>query len=273
MFGGPDLNRALWAVEQLRDEWSTIDSRGGAGGSPDGIVSRDDLEWAAAHLSGDTTAAARWMLDHPDIFRALETAAQKTDYLRAEGPATRRDGGDDKLSLADVDAWLHQLDTWATLIPYLPAIDVARHGGDVDGTLSRADFEAFLAGAGLPSDVRAAARAVLDDEAFHQPDDGLLSWDNVATVASLIPGVGDVIDGAMALYYVSQGRWADAAMSGIGLIPVPGVSGGSVRAARAGAEEIGDAVVPRITREVRRASEGPGPSPSAPDVSSAPAPE
>lgn len=248
-FGGPDLNRALWAIERLRDGWNTIDNRAGSGGSRDGIVSDDDLEWAAENLTGDTAAAVRWLLDHPDIFRALETAAHHTDYLRAEGPVIRTSGGDAKLSLADVDAWIHQLDAWATLLPYMPAIDVARHGGDVDGTLSKADFEAFLDDARLPADVRAAAQAVLDDEAFHATGEGVLSWNNVLLVASMIPVVGDVLDGTMALYYLSQGRWTDAAMSGIGLIPVPGVSGGSARAAREGVEEIGETLAPRAARE------------------------
>lgn len=247
--GGPVINEALWTLETLRDEWATIDNQGGTAGSRDGIVSDTDLTWAATHLSGDARSAAAWLLGHPDIFRAIETAGASSDYLRAEdGPWTRGSGGDGKVSLVDIDAWLRQLDTYATLLPYMAAIDTAAHGGNLDGVLSKADFEAFLDHASLPPDVRVAAQAALDDSAFHDTDNGFITWDNVLLIGSMLPVVGDIIDGAMALYYVSQGRWTEATMSGIGLVPVPGVSGGSMRAATEAVEEVAET---QITREMR----------------------
>ena len=250
IFGGPEINAGLLALDHVRAHFDVIDNRGGEAGDRDGIVSRADLEWAVEHLDVDTAAAAQWLLDHEDFFRTVETARDNDDYLSAGATEFGGGGdGDGKLSLADVDAYLTKLDTWATLIPYMATIDVAAKGGDHDAVMSREDFEAFLADYDLPPDVRAAAEQVLDDGAFHDTGGGLVSWGTLLDVASFIPVVGDFIDGAMALYYLSQGRWSEAAMSGIGLLPVPGVSGASARAANEVVEEIGETAAQRAARE------------------------
>ena len=250
IFGGPEINAGLLALDHVRANFATIDNRGGAEGEGDGIVSRDDLEWAAAHLDADTAAAARWLLDHEDFFGSVETASDNDDYLAAGGTefGGARDG-DGKLSLDDIAAHSSKLETWATLVPYMAAIDIAAHGGDHDGVMSRNDFESFLEDQDLPAEVRQAAQRVLDDGAFHDTGGGLVSWGTLLDVASFIPIVGDVIDGATALYYLSQGEWEQAAMAGIGLIPIPGVSGGSVRASREIIEEVGETAAQRTARE------------------------
>lgn len=251
IFGGPEINAGLLALDHIRANFATIDNRGGEGGDPDGIVSRGDLAWAVEHLDADAAAAAQWLLDHEDFLRAVETARGNDDYLAAGGTEFGLGGdGDGKFSLADVEAHFTKLDTWATLVPYMAAIDVAAHGGDHDGVMSRNDFESFLDEQDLPPDVRQAAQRVLDDGAYHDTGGGLVSWGTLLDVASFIPIVGDVIDGATALYYLSQGEWEQAAMAGIGLIPIPGVSGGSVRASREVIEEVGE-TAPRLTREMR----------------------
>ena len=239
VFGGPEINAGLLAFDHVRQHFSTIDNRGGEAGERDGVVSRGDLEWAVEHLDADTAAAAQWLLDHEDFFRTVETARDNDEYLAAGASEFGGGGdGDGKLSLADVNAYVTKLDTWATLLPYMPTIDIAAKGGDHDAVMSREDFEAFLADYELPPEVRAAAQRVLDDGAYHDTGGGLVSWGTLVDVASFIPVVGDFIDGAMALYYLSQGRWSEAAMSGIGLLPVPGVTGGSARAANAAADRI-----------------------------------
>ncbi len=239
IFGGPEINAGLLALDHIRAHFDVIDNRGGEAGEQDGVVSRADLEWAVEHLDADTAAAAQWLLDHEDFFRTVETARDNDGYLAAGATEFGGGGdGDGKLSLADVDAYLTKLDTWATLIPYMATIDVAAKGGEHDAVMSREDFEAFLADYDLPPEVRAAAQQVLDDGAFHDTGGGLVSWGTLLDVASFIPVVGDFIDGAMALYYLSQGRWSEAAMSGIGLLPVPGVSGASARTANAAADRI-----------------------------------
>lgn len=81
---------------------------------------------------------------------------------------------------------------------------------------------------------------MLNDSAFHES--GGLGWDDVLMVASFIPIVGDFVDGATALYYLAQGDWDQAALSGLGLLPLPGMSGASVRGARAAVGEVGEEV-------------------------------
>jgi hypothetical protein len=249
IFGGPEINAGLLALDQIREHFDVIDNRGGHAGDRDGIVSRSDLEWAVEHLDADTSAAAQWLLDHEDFFGSVETARDNDDYLAAGATELAGSGGGDgRLSLGDVESYVTKLDTWATLIPYMATIDVAARGGDHDAVMSRDDFEAFLADHDLPPDVRAAAQQVLDDGAFHDTG-GLVSWGTLLDVASFIPIVGDVLDGAMALYYLSQGEWEQAALSGIGLVPIPGVSGGSVRAGREIVEEVGETAAQRAARE------------------------
>ncbi len=246
--GGPEINAGLAALEDLRNAWDVIDNKGDTDGN-DGVVSRSDLEWAAENLDGDAARAARWLLDHPELFAAVETAKHNTDYLAEGGAgfAADSDETDGKLSLDDVDAYITKLDTWATLVPYMATIDVAAHGGELDGVMSKGDFEAFLDDQSLPPQVRQAAQTVLDDSAYH--DTGGIDWDDVLMVASFIPVVGDFVDGAMALYYLSQGDWEQAALSGIGLLPIPGMTGGTVRGAKAAAEEAAEELAQRTARE------------------------
>jgi hypothetical protein len=242
--GGPEINAGLAALGRIRASWHRIDNRGELDGN-DGVISRSDLEWATENLDGDTARAARWLLDHPGFFAAVETARDNTTYLANGGAGFATDDAetDGKLSLADIDAYLTKLDTWATLVPYMATIDIAAHGGELDGVMSKHDFETFLDDQSLPPQVRRAAQQVLDDSAFHET--GGIGWDDVLMVASFVPVVGDFVDGAMALYYLAQGDWEQAALSAIGLVPIPGMNGGTVRGAKAAAEE----AVERTARE------------------------
>ncbi len=239
LLGGPEINAGLWALDRLRSAWSVIDVRGGNPSDIDGTVSVGDLEWAAENLDGDVALAASWLLEHGSFFAAIDAAVENRSYLDGgPGEAERLFGDDGKISLDDIDAYLTKLDAWATLVPWMTLIDVSAEGGEVDGFMSREDFEAFLADFDLPADVEAAARQVLADSAYHT-DDGL-PLGVLVDVASFIPVFGDLLDGAMMLYYLSRGNWTEAAMHGIGLIPVPGLTGGSTRAGREGLEEIGE---------------------------------
>lgn len=238
-FGGPEINAGLHALDVIAANWDTIDNKGRPDGN-DGIISRSDLEWAADNLDSAIASAARWLLDHDEFFAAVETANHNNDYLADGGAGFAADAGetDGKLSLDDVTSYVAKLDTWATLVPYMSTIDIAAHGGDLDGVMSKSDFEAFLDDQTLPPQVRAAAQTVLDDSAYH--DTGGIGWDDVLMVASFIPIVGDFVDGAMALYYLAQGDWEQAALSGLGLLPIPGMTGASVRGAKAAAEELSE---------------------------------
>ncbi|MEM9204491.1 MAG: hypothetical protein AAGC53_22855 [Actinomycetota bacterium] len=256
IFGGPEINAGLLALDHIAANFDIIDNQGGDADDRDGIISRNDLQWAVDHLDAETAAAARWLLDHDDVFASVDTARDNDNYLAAGGShfSADDDSGDGKFSLDDVNSYVTKLDTWATLLPYMATVDVAAKGGEHDGVMSKDDFEAFLNDYDLPPDVRQAAQQVIDDHAFHDTGGGLVSWGTLIDVASFIPVVGDVLDGAMALYYLSQGRWADAAMSGIGLIPIPGVSGGSVRATRELAEEAAESAASKALRETAEGS-------------------
>ena len=71
-----------------------------------------------------------------------------------------------------------------------------------------------------------------------------LPWDKLAEkvtspvfvldVASFVPLVGDAIDVVRGVDSAVDGRWGDAVVFGLGVFPIPGIAGGSTKAARAG---------------------------------------
>ena len=72
---------------------------------------------------------------------------------------------------------------------------------------------------------------------------GTLSFAPFVEVLSFVPVIGDVVDGARAVAAMSQGDWASAAIYSAGVLPIPGVSGGSLRFGKEAAERL-------ATREV-----------------------
>lgn len=83
-----------------------------------------------------------------------------------------------------------------------------------------------------------------------------VNWKEVGHVAldlaGLIPGVGEIADGANALWYAAGGDWVNAAFSAAGLVPGLGAAaiaakyakkaGGAATAAAAGVTKLADGV-------------------------------
>ncbi|MFQ5558904.1 MAG: hypothetical protein ACE5GB_15535, partial [Acidimicrobiales bacterium] len=246
--GGADMSAGLWALDRVASSFDRIENRGADHGS-DGRISRSDLEWAASELDSDTATAARWLLDHDDFWTSVETARANDAWL--DDPYSDHfppgAGADGLLSRDDIDAFHTKAADWATLRPHLVTIDTAAAGGDADGVLSRADFEAFLADYDLPPDVAGSVRAVLDEGVYHH--DGGPGFGTMLDALSFVPVVGDVIDGARALYYALEGDYATAALYGLGLVPIPGLSGTGLRAAREVTERVATTAARRGGRD------------------------
>lgn len=237
-WGGPDINAILWSLDRVRRRFSTIDGRGDPS-SIDGHTSAADLRWARDNLDDDTADAAAWLLDHPHVLAAMARADGDRDYLadpyreRFVSPVTP--WAPSSFSHADLDAFESHLATWIALVPHLSTLDVAAGGGAPDGVVSRDDITALLADCDLPPEVTDALRAALADGAWH--DTGLTGAD-VAQALSFVPVVGDAADAALALHYLSQGDYVAALAYGVGVAPIPGVSGSGVKAATKVVDEV-----------------------------------
>ena len=241
--GGPEMNEGLGALERIREHFTMIESRGDPG-SADGLLSRRDLRWAVHAADSTTAAAAGWLLDHDRFFDQVETAKHNDDYL--DGVHTGEftfdpDDRDGLMSLDDIDAFLDKAAAWSALVPHAATIDAAGDGR-ADGSMSRADFEAFLGDYDLTADEAAAVRQVLDDRAYHTTGGGI-SLGGVLDGLSFVPVIGDVIDGARSIYYTLHGDWGTASLFALGLIPLPGLSSSGVRGAMK--------VVDRVTKVAR----------------------
>ncbi|MCP3939514.1 MAG: hypothetical protein GY708_29560 [Actinomycetia bacterium] len=173
-----------------------------------------------------TAEDALWFSEHADIFES-EIDDVAVAALGLFAIAANLDTARDRVETGDSDV-------------------------DGDAIMSLEDLRA-MAGSDLYSEQeRLIAARVLE---FVDDDDSLIdqlglkgdsgfSWGDLASgalaVGSFVPVVGDVIDAGYALYYISQGDWANAGIHGVGLIPVPGVSGTGVRATREAIEELAE---------------------------------
>ncbi len=218
-------NRMLDALTEHFDVVETA----AHGGRPDGMVSVADLE-AAAGLRGPASAAATWLLRHPEVLRFLQVGSER--YLDPDLPGPRFERN--RFPVEEIERFRRRRDTAATVWPLLPLVDVAAQGDPdrADGYVSRADLEAAVRWPGLSDHQRAALQTVLDDSAH----DRRSNWPRVLTVIGWSPVVGDVVDLAQALHAMSEGAWEDVAFHAAGLLPLPGASGGSIRVAREMAE-------------------------------------
>lgn len=227
LLGPEGLNLALWAVEVLRN---TPEAWGG-----DHIVSRSDLESHVTRSDG-LGKAARILLSNPSLFTMLDTARDNRDYLANPTGGFAASGGDDRISLDDLDSFEAKMSAYTTLLPYLAAIDTAAQGdpSKADRFLSKADFEAIAADASLPPSVREAASAVVAHGAYHRTDG--FGWDDAGfwamEAAGVLPVVGEVVDSTRALYALSQGDWRSALMFAA-RVAMPLGSGKTLNVARA----------------------------------------
>ena len=236
--GGPEMNEGLAALERIRSHFTMIESRGDSDAA-DGLLSRRDLQWARHSADSDTAAAAAWLLDHDHFFDQVETAKHNDDYLDRPYSgdfAFDPDDRDGLMSRDDIAAFLDKTAAWSALLPHLQTVDVVQ-GGAADGFISRDDFEAFLSDYDLSPPVAAAVRRVLDDRAYHTGG-GSVGMGSMLDALSFVPVVGDVVDGARAIYYMVHRDYATASLFALGLIPLPGLSSSGVR----GAIKVVDAV-------------------------------
>jgi hypothetical protein len=143
LFGGSDMNAGLWAVAQFREHFTTIESHGE---TPDGIATKDDLQWAATNLESNAAAAAQWLLDHPTFLSLLDAPEHNTHYLASPDGYTdlANLGQDGRISLADLQSFEDKVAAYATLRPLLPFVDTTAQGGTADGFVSQDDLQSFL---------------------------------------------------------------------------------------------------------------------------------
>ena len=229
--GGPEMNEGLAALEHIRAQFTMIESRGDPD-QADGLLSRRDLRWAVHSTDSATAEAAAWLLDHDHFFDQVETAKHNDDYLDAayEGEFSfDPDDRDGLMSRDDIDAFLDKTAAWSALLPHLATIDAV--GGDApDGLMSRRDFEAFVSDYNLSPEEAGAVQQVLDDRAYHRSGDGI-GMGAALDAVSFVPVIGDIVDGARALYYVVHGDYSTASLFALGLVPLPGLSSSGVRGA------------------------------------------
>ena len=250
--GGPEMNEGLAALERIRDHFTMIESRGDPDAA-DGLLSRRDLRWARHSADSPTATAAAWLLDHDHFFDQVETAKHNDDYLdRAyEGEfAFDPDDRDGLMSRDDIDAFLDKTAAWSALLPHLATVD-AVDGGAPDGFISRRDFENFLSDYNLSDEEAGAVRQVLDDRAYHTKDGGI-GLGTMLDGLSFVPVIGDIVDGARAVYYVVHGDYATASLFALGMIPLPGLSSSGVRGAIKVVDKVATAARNRGTRAAFR---------------------
>ena len=238
--GGSEMNEGLGALERIRKHFTMIESRGDPQRA-DGLLSRRDLVWASHSSDPEVAEAAEWMLSHDGFFDRVETAKHNDDYLKnpysgefAFDPEDR----DGLMSLDDIDSFVDKATAWAQIMPHVATVDTVKTY-TADGFLSREDFEAFLADYNLTDAEMDAVRQVLDDGAYHTHDSAI-GFGTLLDVMSFVPVVGDVIDGARAIYYTLHRDYETAALFALGIVPLPGLTGSGVRGAKKMVEHVVD---------------------------------
>ena len=229
--GGPEMNEGLAALERIRVHFTTIESRGDPDRG-DGLLSRRDLRWAVHSADSATAEAAAWLLDHDHFFDQVETAKHNDEYLDEAYMgefAFDPDDRDGLMSRDDIDAFLDKTAAWSALLPHVASIDAADTGAP-DGLMSRRDFEVFVSDYNLSPEEASAVQQVLDDRAYQSKGSGI-SLGAFAAGLSFVPVVGDIVDGARAIYYAVNRDWDSASLFALGLVPLPGLSSSGVRGA------------------------------------------
>jgi len=153
---GSDLLAGDTALAVLLAHFDALDVAD-EGGDPDGKVSTDDLEAAAADesLPAEVRAAAQYLLDNPTLRMLVDTGDDGSGPLAEDGT----------IKAADLEAFLATNAHLRVVQDNLGVLDTADDGGDRDGYVSRDDLEAAADDASLSDDVRAAARYLLDHDA------------------------------------------------------------------------------------------------------------
>ena len=154
----------LLALRGFRENLSELDNP--SGGKTDDKVSTGDLRYVVEHpwkFADPTVVAAQALLDNPDLWNRLDTAAGNEDLLAGEVFGSRNPG-DGVVSLDDLEMFMAKSQIHSVLKEFRSEIDVAADASaEVDGFYSRADFRRFIEeNPHLPDEVLVAADAVLE---------------------------------------------------------------------------------------------------------------
>lgn len=154
----------LLALQGFRDNLSDLDNP--LGGKADTKVSVADLRYVVEHpwkFSDPTVIAAQALLDNPELWNRLDTAA-RNDGLFVGEVFGGQDPGDGVVSLDDLEAFMVKSQIHSMLKDYRDQIDIAADAsGEIDGFFSRADIRQFIEdNPALPDEVLIAADAALE---------------------------------------------------------------------------------------------------------------
>ena len=154
----------LLALQGFGEHLSDLDNP--SGGKTDDKVSIGDLHYVVEHpwkFAEPTVVAAQALLDNPELWNRLDTAARNEDLFEAD-IFGNRNPGDGVVSLEDLEMFMVKSQIHSVLKEYRSQIDVAADAsGDVDGFYSREDFRRFIEdNPHLPDEVLVAADAALE---------------------------------------------------------------------------------------------------------------
>ena len=154
----------LLALRGFRENLSELDNP--SGGKTDDKVSTGDLRYVVEHpwkFADPTVVAAQALLDNPDLWNRLDTAARNEDLFSGDVFGSRNPG-DGVVSLDDLEMFMAKSQIHSVLKEYRNEIDVAADASaEVDGFYSRADFRRFIEeNPHLPDEVLVAADAALE---------------------------------------------------------------------------------------------------------------
>ena len=213
----------LLALRGFRENLRDLDNP--SGGRTDDKVSIGDLRYVVEHpwkFAGPTVVAAQALLDNPELWNRLDTAADNEGLFVGEVFGSR-DPGDGIVSIDDLEMFMVKSQIHSVLKEYRDQIDTAADAsGEVDGFYSRADFRRFIEdNPELPDEVLIAADAALQAGWFDR------TWfeqhrDELALGAAVLAGGAVIIlsAGAATPLVLATGAAAGAAAAGATAVTV-----------------------------------------------------
>ena len=222
----------VMAFDGLNEHFPTFDNA--TGGDRDGLVSLDDLRFVVNNpdrFDIEAVAAASALLTNSGLLTRLDTGRDNGDVLNDGDAFGDREFDDGKISQEDILGFEWKQGVNALVGTHYDNIDVA-NGGELDGHLSKADFEAYLDHNrdSLSEDEIRALNAVIDGEFY---DKGWLERNkrSIAIAVAVVAGVaiavgtgglGSGVSGALITMAVTG--TAGAAAAGGTTIAINGIS-------------------------------------------------
>ena len=222
----------VMAFDGLNEHFPTFDNA--KGGDRDGLVSLDDLRFVVNNpdrFDIEAVAAASALLTNSGLLARLDTGRDNGDVLNDGDAFGDREFDDGKISQEDILGFEWKQGVNALVGTHYDNIDVA-NGGELDGHLSKADFEAYLDHNrdSLSEDEIRALSAVIDGEFY---DKGWLERNkrSIAIAVAVVAGVaiavgtgglGSGVSGALITMAVTG--TAGAAAAGGTTIAINGIS-------------------------------------------------